>query len=408
MVSKSINKHYNKSQNTILFEMDKIARYIHPQYIKRVVSAFTAGQVALLLGIATVWILAVTTDNSVALTWGLWRLVDMIPLLVSIGVWILVDNIVSSSKPAILVFAASGVVVVADLASLIWFGILFRDCTQYHHCLNTDADPADCDSVDPLCVMGDFNRVSLYYLVLTCILALLNLAYGAMVGGMLLLLSMEKYGVNSNGYADRIQTSMHSREDQVLIRYRYYQWAVNFLLLGWVFIAVEVCYLTDYSNVKYYLFFHIIQGWCVVQTMISGAYADKTANRISIIVNIISLLASALGGLLVFILYYEWNCNPETDSHSDFANTKSCEVTPNGARYFIALNAFVVLMEILRIPLYARTIRNQTQLTSRNSRDVANSYQVDQVEGTPMSSQLIQRHVAIQITSGLTGQPIYF
>ena len=333
----------------------RLQKYITAPYIKRLVAVYTAVEVTLLLGIATIWILESVTDSSVALTWGLWRIGDVVPLLVSAAAWILLDNIVSSSKPAIVIFLVMGSVIIVDLISLIWFGIIYRDCNQYIDCTKTDPTPSMCDSVDPLCLVKDFSNISMYYIVLVSVLAFLNLLYAIALGSAMLLLSMKEKG---GAIAIAIVSTSLVKQNTVLVRYKYLQLGANFFLLGWLFIVIEVCYLTPYSNIKYYLAFHVLQLVPVILTFV--VFENRKATRIGLAVDAISILSSG-AGVIVSTLYYVWNCNDPTDLYSDFVNTSTCELTIPGAEYMIAIHGFVVVIAALRVFFYVRTLRNMTQ-----------------------------------------------
>lgn len=343
--------------------LERLQRLVQKQYIKRAIAFYTATQVTLLIAIATIWVLAISEDDSPALTWGLWRIPDVVLPILSAAIWVLVDSIVSDAKPGIIVYIIGAIVTILDIASLVWFGISYRECINFFDCTAAASVAGDCTNTDPLCTVGNFDSVTLYYLVLTSILGFVNLTYTLLIGTILVMLTMTIAGLNTNAYTSRYDTMVMDKERRRAQRFRYLQWYINFLTIGWVFIVVEFCVLAEESTVKYYLFVHIPHIVCVVQTFLP--LGNYTTQKIGIAFAFISAVASGVGGLLVSILYYTWNCSNEIDPTTMFANTHGCELGIPGSRYFIAINVFAVAVALLRLPLYGGTMSILRTFTTR-------------------------------------------
>lgn len=384
---------------------DWIKKFVHHTYIQRLVAFFSAIQITLLLGIATLWILAVVSDNTVALRWGLWRLVDLALLVNSFGVYIYASS-VTRSGPGVITVVLSGLVVMSDLASLIWFGIERRDC-------QTSFDNGTPIS-DPLCGVGNFQNVTIYYLVLTSVLGFANLLYGVLIGGLLFLMSI---GEVRQGYENRgVRTSVRGAVDLFRSRNRdkKIQYMVTFLLIGWAFILTEVLVLTDYSLFKWTFISHAPHIWPVIQVIV--AYNAKKWNFASIWISVGILLASGLGGLLNGILYYIDNCNPVNPPRLGWANLTGCEVGYSGSVYMIVLHSFATAAALVRILTYAHTWNNERGDIASNPRDSTTSLEDAKIMGDADSAvhhrspyQLLENgDLVLPMKSSLTGHPMVF
>jgi hypothetical protein len=329
-------------------------KYITPQRTKFVAAFISAFQLALLLAIATIWILSDIDQQedgtTVALTWGLWRLPDFLLVVSSLAILVWLSDYTDRSLPGASVFALAGAVVVLDLVSLILFGLNYRDCKEQ---IELGAP------TDPLCKITDFTDVSLYYIILSSALGGFNLAYGIIVGTMLLKLKNN---------TDRGVSQREKRNAPLLRPIIFGMRLLTYLTLSAAFIVVEVCVLTEESSIKHLFWAHILQIPIIVHATINPP--SLRWKKIFTLIAGIGILAAGLGGLLCIVLYYAWNCQErdysgvDTTPGTDFANLGECNIGYRGTIYMIVLHAFLTGIAVLRFVLYVILLKNPAVATS--------------------------------------------
>lgn len=382
-------------------------KFVRRPVISRLTILFCALQVALLVGIITLWVLSVVTDNDVIYLWGLWRLVDLATLIWALTSLVWVNQVESSSAPGIVTFIVGGLVVCADLASLIWFGIIYQDCRQFIK----DGIP----TTEPLCLIANMDKVSLWYLVLTSVITLNNLLYTILVGILFILVTMKSY--RTDLYAEKFKAFAALRRTGQALKYAgYAMYGLNFFTFGWLFIVIEVMVLSTPSNSFFLFVAHLPHFLCIVQTFL--ALESKKWNRRFTWISVFVVFASGIAGLLPSVLYLTWLCDPLPIR--DWGTITTCEYGAASARYFVALHAMATLIAIIRIGVYAFILMFQEDVTVENSANIPNvtstsAAKVDSAHADLSKYGLTRRLVTangkmdeyVPLTSALTGDTIY-
>jgi hypothetical protein len=364
-------------------------------------AVFFAGWLAVwLLELATLWILSVTSSNSVALTWSLWRIPDAVLFLVNLAVVGLYTG-GNSYKPAIVVAIFTVGAVLSDVASLVTFTLQYISCVD-------DIESGD-TLTDPLCMTADLKKVGGYHLGIISILlagAILNLYVPIMmfrmrdrpIGGQ----SLKNVLLNLAG------TLNNRRLQNLSLMSRFLTVVAGCAAL----LAVEVSILTDASDIKYLWFCHTLMLIPAIATVWPRFLIVDRINKIVAVVCVAALVGSGLG-LSLMVWYFDWLCET-TPPRTGFSNFETCEVGRTGAIYMVVIHATLTLISLVRllVALYALRITASVQFsdaeTSSMTADLPVYGELSRQSNTEYGTayrrnRIVDDGTAITITSKLSG-----
>lgn len=359
---------------------------------------FAAWEAVWLLELATLWILSIVTNNSVILTWSLWRIPDAFMIFVNLGVLALYTG---SEKPypAIIVAIFNAAAILADVAALATFAVQYASCISQI----TDGDTL----TDPLCMTADLAKIGGYHLGIISII-LVGVFANLYVPIMMFRLMTKETG---EGLLHYLRSPGNSTVIIAKIRHlTLFNRAISIFAVCVGLMAMEVSILTGTSNIKYLWFCDILMIVPAVATIFANWGLYEKINKFVALVSILAFAGAAVG-LSLMTWYYVWLCNTDPPI-TGFSNFTTCEIGRPGAIFMVTIHAVFVFVSLLRCiaEFYALMISSGISHSAEQTEEFvenASEEQLSMGSGTAYRrSRLVVNGKAIEIESSVSGGKI--